>query len=62
MSKYTESQKNAAQLWDKTKSVNVHLKFSADAHPEVVKKLSEVPSKTKYILDLIENDIRKREK
>lgn len=56
MKKYTQNQKRAAEAWDR-KSIQIHLKFSENAHPEAAKKLSEVESKTKYILELIEKDI-----
>ena len=53
----TEAQRRAQDKYDKSNTVQVHLKLNLYTDKDILDKLNNVPSKQGYIKDLIRRDI-----
>jgi len=56
--KMNEAQKRAQQKYDKTNTIQIHLKLNKKTDNDIIKRLENVDSKQGYIKKLIRRDIK----
>lgn len=56
----TEAQRRAQDKYDKSNTIQVHLKLNLYTDKEILDKLNSVPNKQGYIKALIREDIKRR--
>lgn len=56
----TEAQRRAQDKYDKSNTIQVHLKLNLNTDKDILDKLNSVPNKQGYIKALIREDIKRR--